>query len=145
MIFNVKGHIEQIVKGTKIQTRRDSDKYEVGRTYAIQSGRGKLGDTRGRILITHKWNEEAYSPFGEETVIHPRDALAEGGYDPEDYEMLYESIHPFWKKRWVYEFEFWPTESWHSLKQSLENAMITPSIPYIPCDSIRPTMTEEEV
>ena len=126
MIFNVKGHIEQIVNGTKTQTRRDSGKYGVGKTYAIQPGRGKFGDTRGRILITHKWIESYFK------TIHVNDALAEGGYIPEDYEQLYEKLHPDWAGRWAYEFEFWPTESWHSLKQSLENARIGPSIPYIP-------------
>jgi len=128
MIFNIEGHIEQIVKGTKTQTRRDSDKYEVGKTYAVQLGRGKPGDTRGRILITHKWIET--KPY-----IHPIDAEAEGGYTVEEYEELYFKLHPNWEKRYCYEFEFWPTEAWHSLKQSIEDAMITPSIPY---HSIRP-------
>jgi len=130
MIFNVPGHIEQIVKGIKTQTRRDSGKYQVGRTYAIQSGRGKPGDTRGRILITHKWIEEG-GLTNADWHIHPSDAQAEGGYTPDEYEKLYWKIHPFWEKRWVYGFEFWPTEAWHSLKQSLEDTMITPSIPYI--------------
>ena len=126
MIFNVEGHIEKIIRGEKTQTRRDSGKYKVGKTYAIQPGRGKLGDSRGRILITHKWIE----PYWK--TIHVNDALAEGNYTPEEYEQLYEQLHPDWAGRWAYEFEFWPTESWHSLKQSLENARIGPSIPYIP-------------
>jgi len=54
MIFAVKGHVKQVVIGDKTQTRRSSDKYQVGKTYAIQSGRGKKADPRGRILITHK-------------------------------------------------------------------------------------------
>jgi len=138
MIFNVADHIEQIVKGTKTQTRRDSGKYEVGKTYAIQPRRGKPGDTRGRILITHKWIEPYFK------TIHVNDALAEGGYAPEEYEQLYEKIHPDWAGRWAYEFEFWSTEAWHSLEQSLEDATTTPSIPYIPHPSLRPSIIKEE-
>lgn len=113
MIFNVKGHIEQIVNGAKTQTRRDSGKYEVNKTYAIQPGRGKFADPRGRILITYKFIEEAnISDIYEGNIdgmISRQDALEEGGYTPEYYEMLYEDIHPFWRTRWVYKFKFIPS------------------------------------
>jgi len=145
MIFAVKNHVEQVINGEKTQTRRNSDKYNVGQTYAIQSGRGKKADPRGRILIIEKWEEKAYKYFGRlmlvETQISKEDALAEGGYEPEDYEMLYESISPRWKTRWCYEFEFWSTESIESLKQSLKDAKKHPSVKF---DSLRSTKTEEE-
>lgn len=116
MIFSVKGHVDQIMAGTKTQTRRDSAQYRVGQSYAIQTRRGGSGDTRGRILIKRKW----YENYGVEFHISAKDAKAEGGYIPEDYEMLYESMHPFWKKRWAYAFEFMPTKSWDELKKSLK-------------------------
>ena len=105
MIFNVEAHIEKIIRGKKTQTRRDSGKYESGKTYAIQPGRGKPGDTRGRILITHKWLEEGFRT-NYDFEIHPDDAEAEGGYTPQEYEELYQRLHPGWEMRWVYEFEF---------------------------------------
>jgi len=104
MIFSVADHVEQIVKGTKTQTRRAyTSKYWPGKTYAIQPGRGKLADPRGRILITHAWIESR-----ERNVIHPFDAEAEGGYTPEEYEVLYEKLNPGWGFRWAYEFKFIP-------------------------------------
>ena len=131
MIFNVEGHIEKIILGEKIQTRRDSGKYEVGKTYAIQPGRGKFADPRGRILITHKWREEG-GLTNSEYYIHPSDAEAEGGYSPDEYEKLYWKIHPFWHERWAYEFEFWPTEYFDSIKKALDEAKKHPSVLYTP-------------
>jgi len=72
----------------------------VGQTYALQSGRGKRGDPRGRILITRKWSED----WG--TMIKDNDAKAEGGYNSLEYEHLYADMNPTWKQRWCYEFEF---------------------------------------
>jgi hypothetical protein len=104
MIFNVADHVEQIVNGVKTQTRRDSDRYEVGKTYAIQPFRTAKADSRGRILITHKWLETWFDH------IHPVDAYAEGCYTVREYEALYEKLHPRWDERWAYEFEFIPSE-----------------------------------
>ena len=126
MIFNVEGHIEKIIRGEKTQTRRDSGKYEVGKTYAIQPGRGKFADPLGRILITHKWIEPHWK------TIHVNDALAEGNYTPEEYEQLYEKLHPDWAGRWAYEFEFWPTEYLDSIKKALDEAKKHPSVLYTP-------------
>lgn len=138
MIFAVKGHVEQVISGEKTQTRRTSNKYNVGQTYAIQPGRGKHGDPRGRILITKKWEEKAYEYFGRlafiETQISKEDALAEGGYEPEYYEMLYESISPFWKTRWAYVFEFWSTENMDGLEQALKDARKYSSTKFIPIE-----------
>jgi len=98
MIFSKSNHIEQIIAGTKTQTRRPSDKYQIGKTYAIQPGRGKPGIEKYRILITGKRKE-----YRGETVS-VKDALAEGGYTPEEYETLYESMYPSWLVRYVYTF-----------------------------------------
>jgi hypothetical protein len=51
MIFSKSDHIEQIKAGTKTQTRRPTDRYKVGKLYAIQPGRGKPGIPEGKILI----------------------------------------------------------------------------------------------
>jgi len=123
MIFAFPGHIDQIVDGSKTQTRRNSDKYNVGQTYAVQPGRGKKGDPRGRILIIRKWLED---PGQEITVT---DADAEGGYGPNEYELLYFKMNPVWMERWCYEFEFWETESFLSLIQALKDAKKHPSVP----------------
>ena len=105
MIFSLEGHIEKIMRGEKTQTRRDSGKYMVGKTYALQPGRTKPGDPRGRILITHKWSEDKSHPSGP-NLIHVMDAEAEGGYSCDEYEDLYEGLHPGWETRWAYEFKF---------------------------------------
>jgi len=124
MIFAFPGHIDQIVEGTKTQTRRNSDRYNVGQTYAVQPGRGKKGDPRGRILIIRKWVEDP----GQ--IITDADAQAEGGYNADEYETLYFKLNSMWFERWCYEFEFWTTESIESLKHSLEDAKTQPSTPF---------------
>jgi len=134
MIFAFPGHIDQIVRGEKTQTRRNSGKYNVGQIYAIQPGRNKKGDPRGRILIIRKWSES----WG--TMITDDDAEAEGGYNSIEYEHLYADMNPTWEIRWCYEFEFWETESILSLIQALKEAKKTPSIPWesIKSQQLRP-------
>jgi hypothetical protein len=105
MIFSIGNHIQQIKDGTKTQTRRPTDRYEVGKTYAIQPGRGKKGIPEGRILILEKWEEWSKIPVD---YLDQYDAQAEGGYTPKDYETLYERMYPSWKIRWAYGFEFVP-------------------------------------
>lgn len=102
MIF-MKEHIEDILRGVKTQTRRDSGRYEIGKTYAIQPCRTCKEIPEGRVLIKDKWLEDrteypASISFG--------DAQAEGGYTPQNYEALYEKLHPRWTDRWAYEFGF---------------------------------------
>ena len=126
MIFAFPGHIDQIVEDTKTQTRRNSDKYNVGQTYAVQSGRGKKGDSRGRILIIRKWSEDRYL----DNWISKQDAEKEGGYGVEEYEKLYLKMNPDWELRWCYEFEFWETESILSLIQAIADAKKNPSVPW---------------
>jgi len=125
MIFAFPSHIDQIVDGSKIQTRRNGDKYIVGQTYAIQPGRGKKGDPRGRILIIRKWSEERTGPR-----ITTEDADLEGGYTPWEYEELYCEMNPTWEIRWCYEFEFWSTEDFESLWDALARARKEPSVPW---------------
>ena len=111
MIFSIGNHISQIIEGTKTQTRRPTDRYEVGKTYAIQPGRGKKAIPKGRILILQKWEEGCndyypVSPF----PISLFDCEAEGGYTQEEYEALYEKMYPGWKIRSAYRFKFIPNE-----------------------------------
>lgn len=109
MIFSEADHIEQIKAGTKTQTRRASDKYQIDRLYAIQPGRGKKGIPDGKILITAKTDE-----WNSENPVWGRilewQARAEGGYTPEEYEELYESMYPGWTVRYAYLFEYFTTE-----------------------------------
>ena len=110
MIFSIGSHIYHIMTGYKTQTRRPTDRYDVGKTYAVQAGRGKSGIPEGRILITRKWEEFKWTYFGRlafiREFISKEDALAEGFYKPKEYEELYDKMYPSWKSRWVYEFEF---------------------------------------
>lgn len=111
MIFSIGNHIQQIIDGTETQTRRPTDRYEVGKTYAIQPGRGKKAIAEGRILILYKWSEhpDDWYPITKFSIsmFHADD---EGGYTPEDYEALYEKMYRDWKIRWAYKFRFVPKE-----------------------------------
>jgi len=104
MIFSMGDHIKQIIAGTKTQTRRKSGWYQVGKTYAIQSGRTKPGIPEGRILIISKRTE--YQP----NVVSGEDALAEGGYTPGKFEELYRGMNWGWDVRYAYTFKFVATE-----------------------------------
>jgi len=104
MIFS-KTHIEQIITGTKTQTRRSSNRYHVGRTYAIQPCRTCKGIAEGRILITAKKAEYKHYLIR----LSLEDAKAEGGYTPEEYEELYRQMHRGWMERWAYTFKFLPS------------------------------------
>ena len=115
MIFAFNGHVDQVVSGIKTQTRRNSDKYKLGKDYAVQSGRGKPADPRGRIKITKIWVE-----LGG-TMISEADAKAEGchqlgHYTPYEYELLYHKMNKLWEKRHCYEFKFLPTVDSASLR-----------------------------
>jgi hypothetical protein len=93
-------HIEMIRNGTKTQTRRPTDRYQVGKSYAVQPGRGKTGIPGLRILITNKWVE-----FKSARWILWEEAKDEGDYTPEEYEQLYETMYPGWVSRWAYLFK----------------------------------------
>lgn len=109
MIFAEADHVQQIIDGAKTQTRRASDRYKVGRTYAVQPCRTCKGIPEGRILITQRWLE-TWLHRGMLYSLSSNDAEAEGGYTPEEYEGLYSKMHPDWKMRWAYDFKFVPSE-----------------------------------
>lgn len=112
LIFAVPGHIEQIKSGTKTQTRRLWKSgtvlygtelrgkggrllYAVGKTYAVIPGRGQK--SVGRIRITKLQDEWRLKWEGEALVTVPlsvNDALAEGGYTPEEYDALWLKMYP---------------------------------------------------
>ena len=109
MIFSLADHIEQIKNGTKTQTRRPSGKYQQGKLYAIQPGRGKKGISDGKIIISAKIIELNH-PDPKWGWIMADDAKAEGGYTPEEYEKLYNKMYPGWEKRYAYLFRYYTTE-----------------------------------
>lgn len=108
MIFSEADHIEQIKAGTKTQTRRTSDRYEIGKLYAVQPCRTCKGIPAGKILITAKRLEQI-TDWPPGWRILPFEAKAEGGYSPQKYEELYEKMHPGWTERWAYLFEYYST------------------------------------
>lgn len=106
MIFSVAGHVEKVLSGEKTQTRRIRPfshglycRYEVGKTYAVQPGRGKK--SVGRILVTRV---DCESRWGD-GPISEADAKAEGGYTQQQYEDLWASMYPGWDQRWVIHFQ----------------------------------------
>ena len=105
MIFSVGDHIQQIMDGSKTQTRRKSDWYQVGKTYSIQPKRTKPAIKEGRILITEKREERQCNNISES------DAQAEGGYTPPQFEALYGRMYNRWSLRYAYTFKFIPTPS----------------------------------
>ena len=110
MIFSEGNHVEQIKAGTKTQTRRTSDRYEIGKFYAVQPCRTCKGIPDGKILITAKRLEQK-SDWPPGWRILPVEAKAEGGYSPKAYEELYEEMHPGWMERWAYLFKYYPIEA----------------------------------
>lgn len=108
MIFSVDGSIEKIKLGTKTQTRRPTDRYQVGKDYAIQPGRTKPGIPDGRIKILDFWEE--FNCVEYEDEITWSDAKAEGGYNQVAFGELYQKMYPTWTTRYAYEFKFIPSE-----------------------------------
>jgi hypothetical protein len=114
MIFSLgykgKAHVDLIFEGIKTQTRRTSDRYEVGKTYAVQGKRTWPADPRGRIKITEKWVE--FNSGTSTFRISTEDAKAEGGYSREEYETLYRRQYgENWTLRWAYRFIVIPAGS----------------------------------
>lgn len=114
MIFAIPGHIEMIRHGTKTQTRRlNRGIYQVGRDYAVQRKRGVKAETDIRIVMDEIWEEveaerikDVYSQWMGGISISAKDALAEGGYAPGEFEYAFANTYPKWdgKCRWVFEF-----------------------------------------
>lgn len=124
MIFKP-SHVEQIKKGTKTQTRRvNRSYYRVGHDYAVQAGRGKKAGMRIVIdaiefesilaitgtMINIPLDSGLRSRIHVLTTSHipisVGDALAEGGYTPEEYEAEFKRVYPKWDglSRWVFKF-----------------------------------------
>jgi len=110
MIFSLE-HIEQIKNVTKTETRRvGRGVYKVGKDYAVQPGRGKNGIPGLRIVMDEIYSEEvhpAYHYRGDDVRrISVKDARAEGGYTPEQYEVEFHRLYPDWDgiRRWVFKF-----------------------------------------
>lgn len=116
MIFSVEGHIEKILNGTKVQTRRQSLRYCIGKSYAIQPKRASKAIPDGRIRIINIQLEFDVV----DTPISENDALAEGGYNPEEYESLYEKLNPKWLSRFAYTFKFEPSQTYSKDEKSKE-------------------------
>lgn len=104
MIFQ-KEHIEKILNGGKTQTRRiHKGKYQEGRSYAIQPCRICKGIEGYKIVMDNIKEEIQWIPGG---TIRFEDAIAEGGYTPEEFEKLFRELNPKWKwyqHRWVFKF-----------------------------------------
>jgi len=130
MIFQ-KEHIEKIINRTKSQTRRSSDRYKEYTLYAVQPKRGAKGIPEGKLVIgltKREWKPDL-SDIPEDAhfarairsseagyPISDWEAQAEGGYTPEEYEKLYESMYPGWTERWTYFFQFWDQEQIEAFK-----------------------------
>ena len=102
MIFSEE-HIEEILGGKKTQTRRlNRGIYRVGRSYSVQPGRGKKGIPAIRIVM-----DEIIEETGGQLILE-RDALAEGGYKPFEYERIFQKLNPKYNRkkdnRWVFKF-----------------------------------------
>jgi len=123
MIFSISDHIEQIKAGTKTQTRRPTARYQESTLYVVQPGRGIKGIPDGRIFIGEKWREHKIhtdlplNSFARRWMeleagcpISKLNAKAEGGYTPNEYELLYEKMYPGWQERWAYRFSFFTVD-----------------------------------
>jgi len=113
MIFSIGNHIEQIINGTKTQTRRlfkgfNKLSYNWFTEYAIQPCRTCKGISDGKIKMVDIGFEE------RGVQITKEDALAEGNYTPEEYEKLFDKMYPGWEWRTVYRFIFIPNLSLRS-------------------------------
>lgn len=104
----------------KTQTRRvNRGIYQVGKDYAVQSKRGVKAEIDIRIEIDeiHAEGMPLYHATAllaqkggvnsiSQSHISVKDALAEGGYIPEEYEKAFRDINPKWHEgeRWAYIF-----------------------------------------
>jgi len=133
MIFSIEGHIQKIINDEKLETRRPSGKYKVGKLYAIQPRRGQKGIPDGKIYIGLKireWKPDlSYLPedahfarrwnqYESGYPILEWKAKLEGGYTPEEFEELYEKMYPGWQERWAYNFTFFSKEDLEEIQSS---------------------------
>jgi len=131
MIFNVLGHIEMIRNGlmqyhllsdslncpaeqriVKTQTRRSNRGiYKVGKDYAVQKKRGVPAEPSIRIVMDKIWEESTAEYHREDSTVYPipiskKDAWAEGGYTPVEYEETFLKLNPKRNRfrRWAFKF-----------------------------------------
>ena len=101
-------HFDMVLDGTKTRTTRLSDRYQLGKDYAIQPKRTKKGMEGYRMVIDKKTKEAPDFWVGDypNWSTSYKDAKAEGGYMPEEFEEVFRKLHPKWdgKERWAYEF-----------------------------------------
>ena len=120
--YNGIPHFDMVLNGTKTQTRRISDRYEVESErkyphkvgYSIQKCRTCKGIVGRRIVIDRKWKEETEQflvaeddkMYPSELCITTKDALGEGGYTPDEYEKEFKRLNPKWDgwSRWAYKY-----------------------------------------
>ena len=99
LIFKKK-HIEQILEGTKTQTRRRHRRpLKAGRIYDVK--RDWYHSTGHKILITNVYRQR----LGDLT---PEEALKEGGYTVDEFIEKWKEINGSWEPDevvWVYEFK----------------------------------------
>ena len=102
MIFKQE-HVDMILAGTKTQTRRiNRGYYNVGHSYAIQPCRTCKGVQGYRIVMDSI--EKEFTTIYQKISV--KDALAEGGYTPEEFESLFKAMYPKWDTVTRYVFEF---------------------------------------
>jgi len=124
MIFNVPMHITYIRNGltslpadnhdlpieqriVKTQTRRlNRGLYKVGKDYAVQRKRGVKVEPDIMIVMDWIWKEDVSKPNMFYTTITKENALAEGGYIPEEFEKIFSEVSSKWDgwERWVFKF-----------------------------------------
>jgi len=98
--------------GIKTQTRRvNRGMYYVGSNYAVQRKRGVKAEPDIRIVMDRVWEETTAIFHREDSTIETitisrKDAWAEGGYAPVEYEKIFQKLNPKRNRfsRWAFEF-----------------------------------------
>lgn len=110
MIFKPE-HVKLILEGKKTQTRRvNRGIYQVGKSYAIQECRTCKGIDGYKIIMDRTRKEVIERPQERGNpsfnIISEQDAIAEGGYTPAEFELLFRKLNPGWIEthRWAFEF-----------------------------------------
>jgi hypothetical protein len=102
MIFKPE-YIDLILSGKKTQSRRPNrGYYKEGHSYAIQPCRTCKGILGYRIVMDMIRDE--HTDIYHKIAIE--DAIAEGGYTPEEFETLFKALYPKWNRVVRYVFGF---------------------------------------
>lgn len=96
-MFFSRTNLEKVLRGKKTQTRRLSDRYQVGHTYGIRTW--IYEKALARIRITAKRQER----LGD---ISPEDLQKEGGYTLEEFKAMWAKFYAK-KMRWHPELVIW--------------------------------------